>query len=68
MRFTYRLMQDAGTWVAECLEADAEGEGKTESEAIDSLRKALEEHMFRPDAVAPPSRPTQPTIDLVRVA
>jgi hypothetical protein len=68
MKFTYRLMQDRDTWVAECLEADAEGEGKTEHEAIESLKKSLEEHMFRPDAVAPPSRPTESPIQLVRVA
>ena len=68
MKFSYRLIEDRGSFVAECLEADAEGEGKTEKEAIESLRKALEEHMYRPDAVAPPPNPTEPPIDLVRVS
>ena len=67
MKFTYRLIEDRECWIAECQEADAEGEGKTEKEAIESLRKALEEHMYRPDAVAPPSNPTEAPIDLVRV-
>ena len=30
-------------------------------------RKALEEHMYRPDAVAPPPKQATPPIDLVRV-
>jgi hypothetical protein len=67
MIFSYRLLYDAGNWVAECLDVDAEGEGRTQIEAIESLRRALAEHMYRPDAVAPPERGSQPPIDLVRV-
>jgi hypothetical protein len=59
MRFSYRLIKDKSGIVAECVESEAAGEGKTEREAIASLRKALEERMFRPDAVAPPSRPAK---------
>lgn len=55
MKFTYRLQTVHCGWIAECVESDAMGEGKTEREAIASLRESLEERMFRPDAVAPPS-------------
>ncbi len=54
LKFTYRLIQEAGGYVAECVESDAAGEGKTAKDAVDSLRLSLEERMFRPDAVAPP--------------
>lgn len=64
MKFTYRLVNDAGGWIAECVEADAMGEGKTEQDAVASLRSALEERMFRPDAVAPPASQPHPAIDL----
>ncbi len=67
MRFAYRIVYDAGNCVAECLDADVEGEGVDEREAVESLRKALEEHLLRPDAVAPPPKSSEPRIDLVRV-
>ena len=67
MRFSYRLLRDARGHVAECVESDAAGEGKSEEEAVASLRTSLEERMFRPDAVAPPARPTDETIELVLV-
>jgi hypothetical protein len=54
MRFTYRLLRDRRGYVAECIESDAAGEGKSAREAIESLRASLCERMFRPDAVAPP--------------
>ncbi len=54
MKFTYRLQKEQSGWLAECVESDAMGEGKTEMEAVASLRESLEERMFRPDAVAPP--------------
>ena len=65
MKFSYRLIRDKNGFVAECIEAEAAGEGKTSKEAVDSLRKSLEERMFRPDAVAPPSTPTEDVIELV---
>jgi hypothetical protein len=65
MRLSYRLIRDRNGFVAECVESDAAGEGKTAKEAVESLRNALEERMFRPDAVAPPSRRTEGTIELV---
>jgi hypothetical protein len=68
MRFTYHLVEDANGWLAECVESDAAGEGKSEKDAVESLRKALEERMLRPDAVAPPSSPDDAKIELERVS
>jgi hypothetical protein len=65
MRFSYRLIRDKSGFIAECVEAEAAGEGKTEPAAVEALRPALEERMFRPDAVAPPPCPTEATIELV---
>ena len=65
MRFSYRLVLEGQGFVAECVESDAVGEGKSAPEAVASLRTALEERMLRPDAVAPPSHPTAETIELV---
>jgi hypothetical protein len=64
MRFTYRLLRDRRGYVAECIESDAAGEGKSAHEAIESLRASLCERMFRPDAVAPPPTSTSETIEL----
>jgi hypothetical protein len=64
MKFTYRLQEDATAWIAVCVECDAMGEGKTQNDALRSLRTSLEERMFRPDAVAPPSEEAQATIEL----
>ncbi|MDB4944911.1 MAG: hypothetical protein JWP97_4445 [Labilithrix sp.] len=64
MNFTYRLQKETSGWLATCVESDAMGEGPTEEAAIGSLREALEERMFRPDAVAPPAEETKGTIDL----
>lgn len=65
MLFTYRLIRDKEGFVAECVESEAAGEGKTAKDAVESLRAALEERMFRPDAVAPPSQPTATSIERV---
>lgn len=65
MRFSYRLIRDKSGFIAECVESDAAGEGTTEKSAVEALRRALEERMFRPDAVAPPPRPAEVTIELV---
>lgn len=66
MKVTYRLLPDDGGFTAECLEPDVSATGTTEADAIASLRRALEERLFRPDAIAPPSRPPNATIELVR--
>lgn len=65
MKLHYRLIKDKSGWLAECVESDAMGEGKTASDAVATLRKVLEERMFRPDAVAPPPEPDSVRIDLV---
>ncbi len=64
MKFTYRLIKDANSWLAECCESEAAGEGKTSKEAVESLRSSLEERMFRPDAVAPPPETEHSAIEL----
>jgi hypothetical protein len=64
MKFTYRLIKDASGYLAECVESDVAGEGKTSKEAVESLRASLEERMFRPDAVAPPSETVPGVIEL----
>lgn len=66
MRFTYRLSREKGGYLAACVESDALGEGPTEKDAVESLRQSLEERMFRPDAVAPPTDPADAHIELVR--
>lgn len=66
MRFSYRLVRDQRGFLAECIETEAAGEGKTAPAAVESLRGLLQERMFRPDAVAPPSEPVSgATIELV---
>lgn len=64
MKFTYRIVERTSSFLAECIEAEAIGEGKTRAEAIEALRAAIEERMFRPDAVAPPPRAPSSKIEL----
>ena len=68
MKFSYHLQEDASGWLARCVESDAMGEGKSEQDAIHSLREALEERMFRPDAVAPPEEGVTAPIELTPAA
>lgn len=65
MRMSYRLIRDRTGFIADCLEADAAGEGKTAEEAVECLRQELKERMDRPDAIAPPSHPAEVDIELV---
>lgn len=66
MKFSYRLIRYGSGFLAECIESEAAGEGKTARDAVESLRRSLEERMLRPDAVAPPSTPpTEGAIELV---
>lgn len=64
MKFTYRIVERTSSFLAECVESDAIGEGGTRAEAIEALRAAIEERMFRPDAVAPPPRVSATSIEL----
>jgi hypothetical protein len=65
MKLHYRLVRDANGWLAECVESEAMGEGKSAKEAVASLHKSLEERMLRPDAVAPPAEQEEIRIELV---
>lgn len=65
MKLHYRLIRDANGWLAECVESDALGEGKSAKEAVATLRQVLEERMLRPDAIAPPAETEETTIELV---
>ena len=67
MKFTYQLIEDGSGWVAECIESDTAGTGKTSGEAVESLRASLEERMFRPDAIAPPPEAEHVLIELEQV-
>jgi hypothetical protein len=67
VRFSYRLSRGRdGRVSAECVETEVVGEGPTEDAAVASLLGLLEERMFRPDAVAPPSHEPECAIELVR--
>lgn len=65
MRFSYRLIKDARGFMAECIEVDVAGEGKSVRDAVESLRGSLLERMSRADAIAPPAEGIVPIIDLV---
>lgn len=64
MKLHYRLIKDANGYLAECVESDAMGEGKSAKEAVASLKTVLKERMFRPDAVAPPPETDEAEIEL----
>ncbi len=64
MRLTYRLLQEGNGWLAECVESDAAATGATPAEAVTALHAALEERMFRPEAVAPPPETEHSVIEL----
>jgi hypothetical protein len=67
MKVSYRLVASPQGWIAECVEADAEGQGETAEAAVFELRQALAARL-RPEAVAPPPSPLPaPDIELVRV-
>jgi hypothetical protein len=68
MRFSYRVVDDGASVVAECVEADCAGTGRTEADAVESLRELLAERMLRAEAVAPPSKPPRAQIELVRTS
>lgn len=65
MRFSYRLIKDARGYLAECIECELAGEGKTVRDAVESLRESLKERMCRADAVAPPPSAVDAAVELV---
>jgi hypothetical protein len=57
MELTATIRRFESSYLAECVEMDAVGEGPDPDAALAALREALFERVVRPDAVAPPSRP-----------
>ncbi len=68
MSFTYRLQSAEGKSLAHCIENGTEAFGDTDAAAVAALREALEDKMGRADAVAPPTHPTAPRIELRQAA
>lgn len=56
MTRTFRaIVWQEGSWfVAQCLEVDVASQGRTEQEALQNLREALELHFEPPHATAAP--------------
>jgi len=53
-KFTASIWQEDGWFVAQCIEVDVASQGKTEDEALDNLRDALELHFTPPVASVSP--------------
>jgi len=53
-RFTASIWQEDEWFVAQCVEVDVASQGKTEDEAIENLRDALELHFSPPIASIAP--------------
>jgi hypothetical protein len=68
MSFTYRLQQAEGKSLAHCIENGTEAFGETDAAAVAALRAALEEKMGRSEAVAPPTQPESPRVELREAA
>ena len=52
--FTASIWQEEEWFVAQCVEVDVASQGKTEDEALDNLRDALELHFTPPLATKTP--------------
>ena len=53
-KFTARIWQEDECFIAQCIEVDVASQGKTEDEALDNLRDALELHFTPPVATMMP--------------
>lgn len=53
-KFTASIWQEEGWFVAQCVEVDVASQGKTEDEALENLRDALELHFTPPVATVAP--------------
>ncbi len=53
-RFSASIWQEDEWFVAQCVEVDVASQGKTEDEALDNLRDALELHFAPPVATLAP--------------
>lgn len=52
--FTATVWQEGDWFIAQCLEVDVASQGKTEEEALNNLREALELHFEPPHATITP--------------
>jgi len=52
--FTVNVWQENDLFVAQCIEVDIASQGKTEEEALNNLREALELHFESPQATVLP--------------
>ena len=53
-KFTASIWQEEEWFVAQCIEVDVASQGKTEDEALENLRDALELHFTPPVAMVAP--------------
>ena len=53
-KFTASIWQEDEWFVAQCIEVDVASQGKTEAEALENLRDALELHFTPPVATSTP--------------
>jgi len=53
-KFTASIWQEDDWFVAQCVEVDVASQGKTEDEALENLRDALELHFTPPIATLTP--------------
>lgn len=53
-KYTASISKDGNWFVAQCLEVDVASQGKTEKEALQNLREALELHFEDPQATDKP--------------
>ncbi len=53
-KFTASIWQEDEWFVAQCVEVDVASQGKTEDEALENLRDALELHFTPPVATVSP--------------
>lgn len=53
-KFTASIWHEDEWFVAQCVEVDVASQGKTEDEAIENLRDALEPHFTPPVATVAP--------------
>ena len=55
-KFSASIWQEDEWFVAQCIEVDVASQGKTEDEALENLRDALEVHFTPPVATPSPAR------------
>ncbi|MBM3215078.1 type II toxin-antitoxin system HicB family antitoxin [Candidatus Poribacteria bacterium] len=53
-KFTARVWQEDGVYIAQCVELELASQGDTEDDAVGMLRDAIELYLSEPDAGAVP--------------